>query len=100
MSKHRKRWTLAEKTEIVSYYQEHGIGKASTEYDVSATSIYNWESILSQDGDDLEISKEKLYKNKLRKMEREMHRLKLLVADQALEINIKDELLKKKSSRR
>lgn len=33
-------------------------------------------------------------------MEREIHRLKRLVANQALELNIKDELLKKNSSRK
>ena len=30
MSKHRKRWTIEEKEEILLYYKDHGIGKAST----------------------------------------------------------------------
>ena len=98
MSKHRKRWTTAEKAEIVSYYKEHGIGKASAEFDVSATSIYNWEAKLDGLDNEIDSTKEKAYKNQLKKMEREMLRLKLLVADQALEINIKDDLLKKKKS--
>jgi transposase-like protein len=100
MSKHRKRWTATEKAEIVSYYKEHGIGKASAEFDVSATSIYNWEAKLEGLVSDMDLNNEKTYKNQLKKMEREMLRLKLLVADQALEINIKDELLKKKKSQK
>ncbi len=33
---------MEEKQEIVDYYTEHGIGKTSTEYGVSSTSIYKW----------------------------------------------------------
>lgn len=96
MNKHRKRWTIAEKTEIVNYYHEHGVGKASVEYGVSSTSIYKWASILYGETEELSIDKEKQYKRKLKKLEREMQRLKILVADQTLELTIKDELLKKK----
>ncbi len=44
MSLHRRKWKQKEKEEILLYMQEHGVSKASREYNVSTTTIYNWKN--------------------------------------------------------
>ena len=50
MSKHRKRWTSQEKLEIVNYYKQNGLTKTKREFEVSSTSIYNWEELYDEHG--------------------------------------------------
>jgi len=96
MSKHRKRWTIEEKEEILLYYKEHGIGKASTEFNVSSPSIYKWDKEFN--GEQITPKSTKSDKQLISQLERKVLALQKLVADNALELRIKDELLKKKKS--
>jgi len=96
MSKHRKRWTIEEKEEILLYYKEHGIGKASTVFNVSAPSIYKWDKEFN--GEQTTPKSTKSDKQLISQLERKILALQKIVADNALELRIKEELLKKKKS--
>jgi putative transposase len=96
MSKHRRSWNQQQKLEIVTYYKEHGIGASSAEFGVSSTTIYNWERILGHSGESGLIPNKKSDKDlAIKRLEREIRELRNIVADNALELRIKDELLKK-----
>jgi transposase-like protein len=96
MSKHRQSWSQQQKLQIISFYKEKGIGAASAEFGVSSTTIYNWEKILDQAGESgLESIKKSDKDLAIKRLEREIRELRNIVADNALELRIKDELLKK-----
>lgn len=99
MSKHRKHWTSQEKLEIVNYFKQHGIAKTKREFNVSVTSIYNWEALFDQQGEAGLTNKRSLNQSsesqELKRLRRENDELKRLVAEKELRLRIKDELLKK-----
>jgi transposase-like protein len=97
MKKHRKSWNQQEKLTILQFYKEKGIGAASTEFNVSSTTIYNWENQLNSGGESsLSSTKKDSNAALIKKLEREIKELRNIVADNALEIRIKDEIIKKK----
>lgn len=96
MSKHRKNWSQEDKIKIIQYTTEHGVAKASVEFNVSSSIIYRWQKDLespnkSSEGEELRALK---LVNKL--LLRENGSLKEIVAEQFLEIKIKDTIIKKK----
>ena len=99
MSKHRKRWTSQENLEIVNYYKQYGLTKTKREYEVSSTSIYNWEELYDNHGEGgLSGKKEGNQASdneELKRLRRENDALKKIVAEKELILRIKDELLKK-----
>jgi transposase-like protein len=96
MKKHRQSWTQQQKLQILSLYREKGIGAASAEFGVSSTTIYNWEKLLDQNGESgLETNKKSDKDLAIKRLEREIRELRNIVADNALELRIKDKLLKK-----
>jgi len=96
MNKHRKRWTIKEKEEILLYYKEHGVGKASTVFNVSTVSIYKWDKEFN--GNQINPKSSRSDKQLINQLERKILALQKIVADNALELRIKEELLKKKKS--
>lgn len=99
MSKHRKHWKSQEKLEIVSYYKQHGMAKTKREFEVSTTSIYNWEELYDKHGESGLLGKKGLKQSseseELKRLRRENDALKKIVAEKELILRIKDELLKK-----
>jgi putative transposase len=96
MNRHRQSWTQQQKLQIISFYKEKGIGAATAEFGVSSTTIYNWEKIFERVGSSGLESNTKSDKDlAIKRLEREIRELRNIVADNALEIRIKDELLKK-----
>jgi transposase-like protein len=97
MRKYRKSWNQQEKLEIINFYKEKGIGVACTEFDISSTTIYNWERTLDLHGESsLSDPKKTDQALEIKRLEREIRELRNIVADNALEIRIKDEIIKKK----
>jgi len=97
MKKHRKRWTVSEKLEIVNYSKAHGVTKASREYNVSSGSIYKWRESYEEHGAS-GLSKQKgasQERDELRQLKRENDTLKKLVAEKELRLRIQEEMLKK-----
>jgi transposase-like protein len=89
MSKHRKSWSLSEKTKIVSHYQQHGIAAASRQFEVAFSMIYRWEKQL------LSATNAAISPDEYKRLLRENQALKELVAEKELALKIKEELLKK-----
>ncbi len=95
MTKKRKRWTASEKLEIIQLSDHLGVAEASRKYGISSTMIYRWRTKYEQEGvDGLTRSQAPIDQEK-KDLEREIERLRQVVADQALTIRIKDEMLKK-----
>jgi transposase-like protein len=99
MSKHRKHWKSQEKLEIVNYYKQHGMAKTKREFEVSSTSIYNWEELYDEHGASGLLGKKSLKSSneseELKRLRRENDALKKIVAEKELILRIKNELLKK-----
>lgn len=98
MGKHRKSWSQEEKLTIVNYFKEHGAGKASKEFNVSSTTIYNWASVEQTEGvcglsEGFNLNKDK----EIARLMRENQAFKEIIAEKELALRIKDSLLKKKS---
>ncbi len=95
MGQKRRKWTGQEKLQILGDVELYGMAEASRMHDVSTSMLYRWKSRYDSAGEaGLSRSKGQVDRQK-RDMEREIERLRQVVADQALTIRIKDELLKK-----
>ena len=94
MSTHRKSWSLSEKTNIVFYYQQHGIAAACRQFDVSSSMIYRWEKQLLANAR-LVTTKSEICPDEYKRLLKENQVLKELVAEKELALKIKEELLKK-----
>lgn len=95
MSKNRRKWKASEKLEVLQDAELYGVSESSRKHGVSSTMIYRWKAKYESEGAaGLERSKSPVDEEK-KLLEREIERLRQVVADQALTIRIKDELLKK-----
>lgn len=99
MSLHRRKWSQKEKEEVLLYVDEHGVSKASREYNVSTATIYNWKNKFDELGSDgLESGAKTAMERELAQLKRENSELKKIVAEKELSIRVKDSLLKKNAS--
>lgn len=96
MKKHRRTWSLAEKLEALQLLKKEGIGKTSRQLEVSSTTLYKWQALSEQQGEQGLIEKAASGKNpELERLQRENRELKMLVAEKELTIRVQSELLKK-----
>lgn len=99
MSLHRKKWSKKEKEEILLYVDEHGISKASREFNVSTATIYTWRNKFNELGSEgLNSGAKTALELELAQLKRENSELKKMVAEKELTIRVKDSLLKKNAS--
>ena len=99
MNLHRRKWSQKEKEEILLYVDEHGVSKASREYNVSTATLYNWKNKFDELGSDgLENGAKTAMERELAQLKRENSELKKMVAEKELAIRVKDSLLKKNAS--
>jgi len=100
MSLHRKKWSLKEKEEVLLFTEEHGITRASREFNVSTATIYGWKKRYEELGvEGLSKGAKTAIEQELAQLKRENNELKKLVAEKELAIRVKDSLLKKSSLR-
>ncbi|MFV0387732.1 MAG: transposase [Pyrinomonadaceae bacterium] len=101
MKKHRKRWSVEEKLEILSFYGRWGAAKAAREFEVSTASIFKWRKAFEERGQEgLENRRlDGTGSAELKKLRRENEQLKKLVAEKELRLRIQEELLKKSRQR-
>lgn len=96
MTKRRRSWSSSEKLEIIKDSEVMGVTEASRKHEVSSQMIYRWRNNYEAEGlSGLESKRGSQVDAEKKNMEREIERLRQVVADQALTIRIKDELLKK-----
>lgn len=102
MSKPKRIWTAAKKLEIVEFYKQHGLSPTLREYEIVNSMLYRWvdkydsygeeglKTTIKKASTDLELENAQL--------KRELKEYKQMVAEQHLELRIKNDLLKKKKS--
>ena len=96
MSKTRRQWKAAEKLEIIQDSDLLGASVASRKHGVATSMINRWKKRFEEQGiEGLQRSSNHNGDQEKHQLIREIERLRQVVADQALTIRIKDELLKK-----
>mgnify|MGYP001115690216 CR=1 FL=1 len=91
----RKKWTAAEKIAILEEAKQHGVVQTIRKHEVSHASFYVWQQKYQIEG---EKAFEKEYKRvdpELKRLQLENLRLKKIIAEKELALDIKEELLKK-----
>ena len=101
MSQHRKHWSSKEKLIAVQTLKSKGSALASRECNVSATTLYKWVKLFDQLGEDGLSGRKKILRDQeLSRLEKEIHELKMIVAEKELALRISNELLKKSQSQK
>jgi putative transposase len=94
MSK-RRSFTREKKLEILRYAEDHGTVATCREYELSQGLFYRWKHAFNQNGmDGLEPAYHRV-DPEVRELELENARLRKIIAKQALELEVKSELIKK-----
>lgn len=92
-----KHWSKTEKLNILKEASHSSILEASRHHGVSSVTIYNWRKRFESGGEHALSDKGRLEHNKLHKaLENENRRLKKLLVERELELEVQKELLKKK----
>ena len=93
----KRTWSLEEKISILKEAKTFGVVETCRKHGIYATTYYDWKKKYEQGGEPaLMPGYAKREKKDLKKLEKENERLKKLLAEKELEIQIKTELLKKK----
>ncbi|MGI6319802.1 MAG: transposase [Bacteroidales bacterium] len=101
MNLHRKRWNQKDKEEVLLYADEHGVSRASREFNISTATIYNWKRRFQELGSEgLESGAKTALERELAQLKCENNELKKMVAEKELALRVKDSLLKKKTSQK
>ncbi len=96
MRKKRRQWKASEKLEIIQDSEKIGTAATSRKHGVASSMIDRWRRKYELEGiTGLDRSKSGSIDQEKKEMEREIERLRQVIADQAVTIRIKDELLKK-----
>ena len=91
-----KKWSLAEKLEILSFSEEIGIVETCRKYGVSTGTLYSWKKKHDNHGEaGLKVTYDTRSKE-LKQAEEENRILRKLLANKEIELEVSRELLKKK----
>jgi putative transposase len=91
-----KKWSLAEKLEILSSSEEIGIVETCRKYTVSTGTLYSWKNKHDNQGEaGLKITYDTRSKE-LKQLEEENRILRKLLSNKEIELEVGRELLKKK----
>lgn len=95
MSKPRRQFTPEEKYSILQEAERQGLTETARKYNLAHSVLHYWKKkYLANGKDGLKLGYKKIAPN-IRSLEQENERLKKIIAKQALEIEVKDELIKK-----
>jgi len=94
MSK-RRTFSVEKKLEILRYAEDHGMVATCREYELSQSLFYRWKHAFDRQGMDGLSPSYPRVDPEVRELEQENARLKKIIAKQALELEVKSELLKK-----
>ena len=91
-----KKWTLAQKLEILAASEDTGIVEACRKCGVSTASLYNWKKQYEHKGEaGLKVTYDTKSKE-LKEAEEENRILRKLLSNKEIELEVQRELLKKK----
>lgn len=96
----RRTWKPQEKLAIIKEALEQGVEKTIRKHEISIATYYNWKNNYEQQGEDGLKLKYQRVDPELKRLRNENQRLKQIVADKELELQIKEALLKKSHQRK
>lgn len=99
MSK-RKKWSFEEKLLIIHEVERCGLVQTMRQHQIAASTYYKWKEKYDLEGEDGLKQTYRRSDPEVKRLQVENLRLKQLLADKELALQIKDELLKKTISRR
>lgn len=95
MSRQRRKWSEAEKLQIIQEVEQNGLTETLRKHSLSQSLFHRWRRSYNGEGMDGLKPKYRTIPPEVKKLQHENERLKKIIAKQALEIDFKDELLKK-----
>ncbi len=95
MSRNYRKYSIDEKLSILQEGENNGVELTCRKYDISRSLYYRWRNSFNRQGPDGLTPKYHKIDPEVRALEKENERLKKIISRQALELEIKEELLKK-----
>jgi|SRR3954453_5283328 transposase-like protein len=95
MAQERRNWSEAQKLQILEEAQQNGVNETLRKHNLSQSVYRRWRGAYNGKGMNGLKPHYKTVDPEVRKLKQENERLKKIIAKQALEIDFKDELLKK-----
>lgn len=95
MSIIKRKWSEAQKLQIIQEVEQQGLSETLRKYNLSQSLFHKWRRAYNGEGMPGLKPKYKTIDPAHRQLQVENERLKRIIAKQALEIEFKDELLKK-----
>jgi putative transposase len=93
----KRTWSLEEKVSILKEAETGGVVETCRKHGIYATTYYEWKRKYNEGGETaLMAGYARREKKDIKKLEKENERLKKLLAEKELEVEMKTELLKKK----
>lgn len=96
MAKTHKKWSQEQKLAILEECKTSGVAATCRKYGIAESLPYKWREKIEIGGADALVSYKRQASLELKQLEDENRRLKQLVADKELELQMHKELLKKK----
>jgi putative transposase len=95
MSTTHRKWSEAQKLQIIQEVQQNGLTETLRKYNLAQSLFHRWRRAYNGEGMEGLKAKYRTVDPEVRRLEQENERLKKIIAKQALEIEFKEELLKK-----
>lgn len=95
MKKNRRNWTIEQKLQILQEADQLGLTETFRKYNLSPSLFHRWQRDFNREGVAGIQPKYHSVDPELKALQAENERLKRIVANQALELEFKTELLKK-----
>lgn len=93
----KRTWSIEEKVSILKEVETFGVVETCRKRGIYASTYYDWKRKYDQNGEEaLRPGYSRREHRDIKKLEKENERLKKIVAEKDLELQIKTELLKKK----
>jgi putative transposase len=95
MTRERRKWSQADKLQILQEAEQNGLTETLRKYTLSQSLFHRWRKACNAQGMEGLKPHYKTVDPEVKRLQQENERLKKIIAKQALEIDFKDELLKK-----
>lgn len=95
MSSTRRKWSTEQKLQIIQEADQYGLTETLRKHDVAQSLFHRWKREFNRSGVEGLKPKYHTIDPAVRQLQQENERLKRIVANQALELEFKTELLKK-----
>lgn len=95
MSRSKRKFELEEKLQILREGENHGVDVTCRKYQISRSLFYNWKNKFDRQGPDGLTPKYRRVDPQVKALEKKNERLRKIISRQALELEVKEELLKK-----